>query len=60
MPDVKHDGCFDCESKEDPILKSATCYRKDKKGALKITNAALCGACFKREMETQKGEGRFS
>ena len=51
---VKHDGCHDCGSKEDEYLKSVTCYRKGK-----LANAALCGRCFRKEMITQKEEGRL-
>lgn len=55
MPEVKHDGCFDCSSMEHPELKSVTATRTNHKGKAETKSIALCPPCFDKEMSNRKG-----
>lgn len=44
---VKHGGCKQCGSKEEPVLTSVITGKKDKDGKTYLFGEALCSRCLK-------------
>jgi hypothetical protein len=55
MPEVKHDGCYDCGTMKHPVLKSVTATRTNPKGKAETKSIALCPPCYDKEKVNPKG-----